>query len=734
MELKNYFAQTSTGVVISGATFYVYNSGTTVLATIYDKDGVALANPSTATSHGLIQFRATDGDYEVTVLSGSSSYSIPCKCFDGNSAFRECLRRSYSEPGYTLVEGTFGTGATLQSQFDVLLNEKDNKVYSWTGAYPSGGYVVAPGTDPTTPGSGFIIRSDATLRVELTGAGGDISDLANTIAHTSKASSITSQVGSIIHFVDRDEDFLVTSGIVPDGFGVIQLAGSNVARPLNASIDIQSLGAVYSNSSDASRTLNDLVYDAALGYSFLNTIEISDSIYFHKGKIVTTDARNKAVIGVGNFPVKCYFDQVTSRNSPTARISTLETTASLWPESDPTKDNTAFGWGTKTTQVGRMKMRNIRVINDSATDTYTNKDSRVGTGIFINSGWADYDRIITEGWHVGSYENSFTTSRRMCEHIAFNIGFIYPAGTSSDLSGMFANGTNYDTSSSTWTVTYTTGEDDAMFGRGYIFGQLYYSAMTAFAVDKIQKGYCVYGNSASYRTHLEFIGCGAEWVVNDFEIIAPNTSVAIDGGQDWGVPVVKKCSRVNVRNRRFPSQTDTGLSSGVVTVDPSTFELQNPVDVAGKMMSVPVVKGYNGLSYHRVKADAAFKYWRIHGRLEVNQFGMRKNYTVNGVLSGTLKFSYLSGNNGTEFANSFGTVELNFIRQSSTSRQQSTISPALNVTVAVVGNYLQVDKPALTAGNLMAVDVDLELKTSFSGDLSKLSGRPDELLFLGIDY
>ena len=96
MELKNYFAQTSTGVVISGATFYVYNSGTTVLATIYDKDGVALANPSTATSHGLIQFRATDGDYEVTVLSGSSSYSIPCKCFDGTSAFRECLRRSYS--------------------------------------------------------------------------------------------------------------------------------------------------------------------------------------------------------------------------------------------------------------------------------------------------------------------------------------------------------------------------------------------------------------------------------------------------------------------------------------------------------------------------------------------------------------------------------------------------------------------------------------------------------------
>ena len=69
MELKNYFAQTSTGTVISGATFYVYKSGTTTLATIYDKSGVALANPSTATTQGLIQFKAVDGSYDVTVIS-----------------------------------------------------------------------------------------------------------------------------------------------------------------------------------------------------------------------------------------------------------------------------------------------------------------------------------------------------------------------------------------------------------------------------------------------------------------------------------------------------------------------------------------------------------------------------------------------------------------------------------------------------------------------------------------
>lgn len=159
MELKNYFAQTSTGTVIPGATFYVYLSGTTTLATIYDKNGVALANPSTATTQGLIQFKAVDGSYDVTVVSGANSYTIPCACFDGNAAFRECLRRSYAEAGYTLVDGTFGTGATLQSQTDALLNERDGKAYSWVGTYPSGGYVVAAGTDPTINAS-FVSVAD----------------------------------------------------------------------------------------------------------------------------------------------------------------------------------------------------------------------------------------------------------------------------------------------------------------------------------------------------------------------------------------------------------------------------------------------------------------------------------------------------------------------------------------------------------------------------------------------
>ena len=84
---------------------------------------------------------------------------------------REALRRSYAEAGYNLVGGSFESGGTLTSATDVLLQEKTGKVYSWTGSYPSGGYVVVPDTDPTVI-AGYVPRTDVALRSELAGAGG----------------------------------------------------------------------------------------------------------------------------------------------------------------------------------------------------------------------------------------------------------------------------------------------------------------------------------------------------------------------------------------------------------------------------------------------------------------------------------------------------------------------------------------------------------------------------------
>ena len=87
----------------------------------------------------------------------------------------EGLRRSYSEAGYNLVSGSFATGGTLISQSDVLLNEKDGKAYSWTGTYPDGGYVVAPGMDPNLSSS-FVSKDHETFRSEFLSDTGAIKD------------------------------------------------------------------------------------------------------------------------------------------------------------------------------------------------------------------------------------------------------------------------------------------------------------------------------------------------------------------------------------------------------------------------------------------------------------------------------------------------------------------------------------------------------------------------------
>ena len=84
---------------------------------------------------------------------------------------REAIRRSYQEAGYNLVDGSFELGGTLHSPSDVILHQLSGKAYTWEGTYPDSGYKVVAGTAPTA-GSGFVIRSDASLRGELAGSNG----------------------------------------------------------------------------------------------------------------------------------------------------------------------------------------------------------------------------------------------------------------------------------------------------------------------------------------------------------------------------------------------------------------------------------------------------------------------------------------------------------------------------------------------------------------------------------
>ena len=93
------------------------------------------------------RLKLSDGSY-------TAEFAVP----KGGAAGFEALRRSYADAGLTLVEGSFETGGTLSSATDVLLHNVTAKAYAWTGAFQ---HVVAPGTNPTLPGSGYAPRTDA---------------------------------------------------------------------------------------------------------------------------------------------------------------------------------------------------------------------------------------------------------------------------------------------------------------------------------------------------------------------------------------------------------------------------------------------------------------------------------------------------------------------------------------------------------------------------------------------
>ena len=66
--------------------------------------------------------------------------------------------------GPVVVSWTFTTGGTLNYPNEAALNPVDGNYYGWTGVFP---HAVAPGADPTLPGSGYVPRTDVVLRGEL---------------------------------------------------------------------------------------------------------------------------------------------------------------------------------------------------------------------------------------------------------------------------------------------------------------------------------------------------------------------------------------------------------------------------------------------------------------------------------------------------------------------------------------------------------------------------------------
>lgn len=97
----------------------------------------------------------------------------------------------YKAIGPVVMSWTSVTGGTLTQPNQAFLHPADGNYYSWGGTYPNGGYVVAPGTNPALPGSGYVPRTDVVLR-------GEISELISVSSKTDLEAITSAIEGAII--------------------------------------------------------------------------------------------------------------------------------------------------------------------------------------------------------------------------------------------------------------------------------------------------------------------------------------------------------------------------------------------------------------------------------------------------------------------------------------------------------------------------------------------------------
>ena len=127
------------------------------------------------------------------------------------------LQGFWNAVGPVVMPWTSVVGGTLTQPNQAFLHPTNGNYYSWTGAYPAGGYVVAPGTDPAAV-AGYVPRTDVVLRNELLenemlnmsplyhGAIGDATtnDTAAFTALEAAVSNRTIDMGDRVYLVDHD--------------------------------------------------------------------------------------------------------------------------------------------------------------------------------------------------------------------------------------------------------------------------------------------------------------------------------------------------------------------------------------------------------------------------------------------------------------------------------------------------------------------------------------------------
>jgi hypothetical protein len=103
---------------LSNASFAVYDNGTSTLATIYSDNGITtIANPTTTSNTGRVEFYAADGRYDIIVSkTGYNNVSIPDIILDDPEVYTGPTAISVNNSSPALLITQLGAGDALKVQ------------------------------------------------------------------------------------------------------------------------------------------------------------------------------------------------------------------------------------------------------------------------------------------------------------------------------------------------------------------------------------------------------------------------------------------------------------------------------------------------------------------------------------------------------------------------------------------------------------------------------------------
>lgn len=209
------------------------------------------------------------------------------------------LQGFWNALGPVVMPWTSVTGGTLTQPNQAFLHPANGNYYSWGGAYPVGGYVVAHGTDPTAV-AGYVPRTDVVLRPSVIEAlrrsyaeagynladgsfeeGGTLVNANDVLLHEASGKAFSGPAGAVAAgtnpasggFVDRSGALLSSQiGFNAAHYGLSEsntgLQNCNALQALSAAVIAAGGGKVYFPSGDYTVGAQNFAGATGKGYAY----------------------------------------------------------------------------------------------------------------------------------------------------------------------------------------------------------------------------------------------------------------------------------------------------------------------------------------------------------------------------------------------------------------------------------------------------------------------------------